>query len=72
MSKNAESLIQNGVQTKGQFVIVSDTPVEETEISAWFWVLFGLTIFILVVLIILLIKPNFFNSIFSWSLRLRS
>ena len=39
-------------------VVVSDTPIEETEVSAWFWVLFGLTILILVILIIILVNPT--------------
>ncbi len=45
---------------KKNLVVVSDTPVEEQELSAWFWVFFGLAIFFLVILILLLVYPEFF------------
>ncbi len=46
-------------------VVVSDTPVEEESLNAWFWVLFGLTILILVILIIILINPAWLRNLGS-------
>jgi hypothetical protein len=57
----SESKSQKKVQSKG-LVVVSDTPVEEESLNAWFWVLFGLTILILVILIVILVNPNFFSG----------
>ncbi len=56
-SQNSGTKIPKGL------VVVSDTPIEEETISAWFWVLFGLTILILVILIIILINPIWLRNI---------